>query len=130
MRAVVEKALRAAPSLKQIVEIREDPNVRFTTSPFGVTPEQYANNPPVYLGKSAPWKGIKGLGIDGFAKALVSGVGLHGAISLDARNRLVTGLRAAISISKKAAGIKGTTLYQGKLYPAKCIEQKRLAGKA
>ena len=113
-----------------IASVKEDALHRLTTSPFGVTPEQYLNNPPIYYGKSAPWKGMKGLGIDGFAKALASGNGLHGSISMDNRERLVAGLKKAIGISKSCAGITGTELYNGKLYPSKCIAQMRKAGKA
>ena len=113
-----------------ILSVREDPLHRLTTSPFGITPEQYEKDPPLYYGRSAPWKGIKGLKIDGFAKALISGKGLHGPISMANREKLIAGLKKAIAISKKCAGIYGTELYNGKLYPSKCIAQMRKAGKA
>ena len=113
-----------------ILSVREDNMHRLTTSPFGITPDQYEKDPPLYYGRSAPWKGIKGLGIDGFAKALIKGTGLHGHISMANRERLVAGLRRAIAISKKCAGVTGTELFNGKLYPSKCIAQMREAGKA
>jgi len=113
----------------KILDVREDPNHRLTTSPFGITPEQYENDPPLYYGRSAPWKGIKGLGIEGFGKALIAGTGLHGKISMANRERLLAGLKRAIAISKKCAGVTGTELFAGKLYPSKCIAQMREAGK-
>lgn len=113
-------------TIDNVMSIRENPLKRLTTSPFGVTPEQYEKNPPRYIGNSVAWKGLKTGSIDSFARALASGVGLHGNIpSVDARERLVAGLRRAIAISKKYAGIKGTVLWNGKLYPKKCIEQKK-----
>lgn len=110
-----------------ILEVRQDSLKRLTTSPFGITPAQYETNPPKYLGMSAPWKGIKGgkgNGAEGFGRALLVKGALHGAISSENREKLVAGLRRAIEISKKNAGVFGTTIYNGKLYPAKCIKQK------
>lgn len=113
-----------------ILKVREDPDHRLTTSPFGITPEQYETDPPLYYGKSAPWKGKKGLGIDGFGKVLIAGEGRLGSMTMVARENLLAGLKAAIKISKKCAGITGTELFNGKLYPSKCIAQMREAGKA
>lgn len=107
-----------APELtvSDVIKIRDDPNMRLTTSPFGVTPEQYASRPPIYVGKAVGWKGAKGFD-ETYRQALQ-----YGKASADA---LITGLKKAMGISKAYAGVMGTTLYKGKLYPAKCIAQKR-----
>lgn len=120
------RLVRPTLTATDVVRIRGDNNLSLTTSPFGVTPEQYENSPPIYIKKAAPWKGYKGLGIGGFERAVMN-LGLPGGDTA-ARN-LVEGLKKAIAISKSCAGIKGTELYNGKLYPRKCIEQKRKAGK-
>lgn len=111
------RLVRPQLTVDDILRIKGRNDVRLTTSPFGVTPERYANNPPIYVGSAAPWKGLKG---DAFFK---NAVGLCTTVEKGAR--LVAGLRKAIEISKKYAGIKGTVLWNGKLYPRKCIEQKK-----
>lgn len=110
------RLIQAELTLQDVIDIRADPNMRLTTSPFGVTPAQYEKSPPIYPGKAVGWKGAVGLD-DTYRKALVYGKG-----SADA---LITGLKKAIKISKHYAGVMGTVLYEGKLYPAKCIAQKR-----
>jgi len=95
-------------TLADIISIRGNNSMRLTTSPFGVTPEQYAENPPIYVGAAVAWKG-------------------KGYKDLPAAVR--AGLDKAIKISKACAGIMGTTMYNGKVYPAKCIAQKKEAGK-
>lgn len=117
-------------TVRDLISIREDHEHRLTTSPFGITPEQYATNPPKYVGASAPWKGLKGLEIEGFASAVLAGKGRMGSVSASSRTKLIAGLRKAISISQSCRGITGTELFMGKLYPKKCIEQMRKAGKA
>ena len=102
--------------LQDIIDIRNNHSMRLTTSPFGVTPKQYEENPPIYVGAAVSWKGAVGID-DTYRKALAYGKG-----SADA---LITGLKKAIKISKHYAGVMGTVLYEGKLYPAKCIAQKR-----
>ena len=119
------RLVRPEPTIREIVNIKNDPLLRLTTSPFGVTPEQYVTRPPLYIGNSAPWKGMKGLGLEGFAKALVAGTGLHGKISMANREKLIKGLRLAVKISKAYRDVRGTELWNGKLYPSKCIAQKR-----
>ena len=112
------KALRLASpilTLHNILEVKGRSDIRLTTSPFGVTPEQYERSPPIYVGKAVHWKGAKGED-DVYQKAL-----FYGKASADA---LVKGIRKAKAISKAYAGVTGTILYQGKLYPAKCIAQK------
>lgn len=105
--------------VRGINAIRHDPKVRLTTSPFGITPEQYETDPPIYVGDAVRWKGTKhAKGATGMTKEFLE----------RAPKEVVAGLRAAIKISKKYAGTKGTVLYNGKLYPAKCIAQKE--GKA
>lgn len=110
------RLIQAELTLEDIIRIKADPNSRLTTSPFGVTPEQYEKTPPIYPGRAVGWKGAVGMD-DMYRKALRYGKG-----SADA---LVTGLKKAIKISKAYAGVTGTVLYEGKLYPAKCIAQKR-----
>ncbi len=88
--------------------IRKKKGIRLTTSPFGLTPEQYANDPPIYVGDSVPWKGVEGIQA---VRALNSAV--------------ADGLEKAIAMSKRHAGEKGITLYNGKLYPVKCINQHK-----
>lgn len=111
------RLVRPQPTYMDVAAMRGNKDYRFTTSPFGITPEQYEKNPPLYVGASVPWKTIKG------AKFFKDAVGLCSTVEKGAR--LVAGLRAAIAISKKYAGIKGTVIYNGKLYPKKCIEQKK-----
>lgn len=113
-------------TMQDVVDVRANNKLSLTTSPFGITPQQYENNPPIYVKRAAPWKGYKGLGIAGFERAVMN-MGLPGGDT--AARKLVDGLKKAIAISKKAAGVRGTELWNGKLYPRKCIEQKRIAGK-
>jgi len=103
------RLVRPQLTLKDIMAIKADSSMRLTTSPFGITPEQYASNPPIYVGSAVSWKGKKGW--TAFEKAAPAAV--------------VAGLKRAIAISKKYAGVKGTVLWNGKLYPKKCIEQKK-----
>ena len=113
-------------TLQNIIDTRTNRKVSLTTSPFGVTPQQYEENPPIYVKKAVDWKGYKGLGISGFERAVLN----EGLTSSDITGRnLVEGLKKAIAISKSCEGIRGTELWNGKLYPRKCIEQKRKAGK-
>jgi len=113
-------------TMQDIIDVRKNADVSLTTSPFGITPEQYATNPPIYVKKAVNWKGRGGMGIAGFERAVLN----EGLCTDDIKGRnLINGLKKAIEISKKAAGTRGTELYNGKLYPRKCIEQKRIAGK-
>lgn len=124
---VKQKALRyhkAPITIEEVIRIKKLTDVRLTTSPFGVTEEEYLHDPPIYVGKSVNWKGHKGLGLEGFAKSLI-GIGYP----IANMEKLAAGLRKAIAISKKCAGIKGVVVWNGRLYPKKCIEQKMIAGK-
>jgi hypothetical protein len=105
---VAYRLVRPQLTVYDVISIRGNSKLRLTTSPFGVTPEQYATNPPLYVGKAVDWKGVKG--IDEVEKKNAG---------------VAAGLRRAIAISKKYAGVKGTVLFNGKLYPKKCIEQKK-----
>lgn len=111
------RLVRPQLTVDDIIRIRSRNDLRLTTSPFGITPEQYALNPPIYVGRAVGWKGAKGM--EDFEKKVFA--------STDASNaaKIVAGLKEAIRISKKYAGVKGTVLYNGKLYPRKCIEQKK-----
>jgi len=104
---VAYRLVRPQLTLDDILRIKSSNTLRLTTSPFGLTPEEYARNPPVYISTAVSWKGRP--------------ENMPPAVR--------TGLNAAIAISKRAAGVRGTTLWNGRLYPAKCIAQKRLAGK-
>ena len=113
-------------TLQDVVDIRSNNKLSLTTSPFGVSPKQYEENPPIYVKSAVGWKGYKGLGISGFERAVLN----EGLCKDDVAGRkLIDGLKKAISISKACAGVRGTELWNGKLYPRKCIEQKRKAGK-
>jgi hypothetical protein len=105
---VAYRLVRPQLTVYDVISIRGNSKLRLTTSPFGVTPEQYATNPPLYVGSAVPWKGVKGIDA---VERINSGV--------------AGGLRRAIAISKKYAGTRGTVLFNGKLYPKKCIEQKK-----
>jgi hypothetical protein len=67
------------------------------------------------VGKSVDWKGKKGAEFWAIADNYVG----------EKKVGLGNGLKKAINISKKYAGVKGTVLFNGKLYPKKCIEQKK-----
>jgi len=95
-------------TVMDVLRIRGDNSMRLTTSPFGVTPEQYEKNPPIYIGAAVAWKGKTYKDLPAAVKA---------------------GLDKAIKISKACAGIRGTRIWNGKVYPAKCIAQKKEAGK-
>lgn len=110
------RLIQAELSLEDVIRIKADPNMRLTTSPFGVTPASYEKSPPIYPGRAVAWKGAAGMD-DMYKKALA-----YGKSSADA---LQKGLEKAIKISKHYRGVTGTVLYEGKLYPAKCIAQKR-----
>ena len=105
---VAYRLVRPQLTVHDIISIRGNSKLRLTTSPFGITPEQYAVNPPIYVGAAVPWKGVRG--IDRVRE-----------INSD----VADGLSRAIAISKKYAGTRGTVLFNGKLYPKKCIEQKK-----
>jgi hypothetical protein len=101
------RLVRPQLTVEDIIRIRSSDGMRLTTSPFGISPEQYATNPPIYVGAAVAWK--------------------HHPERMPPAVR--SGLTAAIAISKACAGVKGTIIYNGKLYPAKCIAQKKKAGK-
>jgi len=130
--AVVElrglgKAYYAVPTVltpEEIIRIRKNPDIRLTTSPFGLTPEEYLDpaKRPIYIGAAVGWKGIKGLGFEGFKKEVEKLIPRYG---LEDMTRLVKGLKKAITISKHFEGVRGVALYKGRYYPKKAIEQKR-----
>lgn len=95
-------------SVQDIIAIKSNPNMRLTSSPFGLTAEEAAKT--VYVGRAAPWKGLTG-------NAFWAEASKHG--------NLTQGLRSAIAISKSKAGIKGTVWVGGKLYPKKAIAQMK-----
>lgn len=102
------RLVRPQLTVNDIIAIRGNNKLRLTTSPFGVSPEQYATNAPLYIGAAVPWKGVRGMA------------------NLQSRfPRVAAGLSRAIAISKKYAGVYGTVIYNGKVYPKKCIEQKK-----
>jgi len=85
--------------LADLIAVKGDSNMRLTASPF-------AGDDVVFVGKAADWKGTKGAA---FEKKAPAGV--------------VSGLRAAIGISKACAGVKGTTMVGGRLLPKKVVCQ-------
>lgn len=99
------RLVRPQLTVDDIIKIRSRDDLRLTTSPFGISPEQYANNPPIYVGAAVPWK--------------------HNPAAMPAEVR--AGLQKAIAMSKACAGITGTGIHNGKLYPRKCIEQMKRA---
>lgn len=101
------RLLQPRLTVEDVVRIRHKDGIRLTTSPFGLTPEEYASNPPIYVGASVAWKN--------HPEKMPSGV--------------KSGLAKAIKISKACAGVTGTVIWHGKVYPKKCIEQKKEAGK-
>jgi len=121
------RLVRPQPTYQDVFAVKNSKTMRFTTSPFGVTPEQYEKNPPLYLGKAVAWKMYEGkppkgskLGVTrALENAILAGCSPAGGASM------IAGLKRAIDISKKYAGVRGTVLYNGKLYPKKCIEQMR-----
>ena len=94
-------------TVMDIISIRGNEKLRLTTSPFGITPEQYEKSPPIYIGAAVAWK--------------------HHPENMPPAVK--AGLERAIKISKACAGILGTVIYNGKVYPKKCIEQKKQARK-
>jgi len=101
------RLVRPQLTVDDIIKIRSRSDMRLTTSPFGISPEQYANNPPIYVGAAVAWK--------------------HNPAAMPAAVR--AGLQKAIAMSKACAGIMGTGIHNGKLYPRKCIEQMKRAHK-
>lgn len=97
------RLVRPQLTVDDIIAIRSRDDLRLTTSPFGITPVEYEKNPPIYVGAAVPWK--------------------HNPDAMPAAVK--AGLANAIRISKKYAGVRGTVLWNGKLYPKKCIEQKK-----
>ena len=99
--------------VRGIQSIRNSAGIRLTTSPLGITPEEYASDPPIFVGASVPWK-VKGRGAKG------GGV----PASLKAINpKVAAGLENAIKMSKQYAGTYGTQLFNGKLYTNKNVKQ-------
>ena len=115
---VAYRLVRPQLTVQDVIAIKNNPRLRLTTSPFGVTPEEYATNPPLYVGSAVLWKGGKGM--KEFEKNAMAG-----CTTVTKGAALIAGLKEAIRISKKYKGVKGTVLYNGKLYPRKCIEQKK-----
>ena len=99
--------------VRGIQSIRNSKGIRLTTSPLGITPEQYASDPPIYVGKSVPWKiagrGAKGGGVPASLRAINPAV--------------AAGLERAIKMSKEYAGTYGTQIVNGKLYTNKNVKQ-------
>jgi len=101
------RLVRPQLTVDDIINIRSRDDLRLTTSPFGITPAEYANNPPIYISAAVAWK--------------------HNPKAMPPAVR--AGLNKAIAMSKACAGIKGTGIHNGKLYPRKCIEQMKRAHK-
>ena len=103
-------------NLFQLAAIGRTPGIRTGTTPFGMPPGAQVR----YIGRSVPWKGLKGDAFWSWADAN--------------KPRLAEGLRAAIKISKGAAGTYGVALValadgRQMVLPRKVVEQMRAAGK-
>ena len=109
---VAYRLMRPVLTVRDIMDIKQNPKLRLTTSPFGISPAEYAVNPPIYIGAAAPWKGMK---LSQIQKSYPN---------------VAAGLARAIAISKQYANVKGTGIHNGKLYPRKCIEQMKHSGRA
>jgi len=101
------RLVRPQLTVMDVIKIRSSDGIRLTTSPFGITPEEYATNPPIYVGASVAWKN--------HPEKMPESVR--------------AGLNRAIALSKACAGITGTVIHNGRLYPKKCIEQMKRARK-
>ena len=102
-------------NLFQLAAIGRMKGIRTGTSPFGMAPGAHVR----YLGRSVPWKGVKG---DAFW-SLASKFG-----------RLADGLREAIRISQEARrtyGVAVVNLADGRqvVLPLKVVRQMEIAGK-
>ena len=102
-------------NLFQLAAIGRTPGIRTGTSPFGMP----AGSMVRYIGRSVPWKGMKG---DAFWSVATK------------YGRLADGLRTAIRISKDAAGTYGVALVSladGRqvVLPRKVVKQMEAQGK-
>jgi len=108
-------------SLRDLLEIKNDPKYRVGRTPFGAT----YSDPMVYAGNAVPWKGKKG---DAFWEIADQFVG-------EKKVGLGKALEKAISISKKYKGTKGVVCVidpvtgMPKCMPRKAFEQMKEAGK-
>jgi len=96
--------------------------IRTGTSPFGMPAGAHVR----YIGRSVPWKGLKGDAFWSFAANHVNKKGVRGTLE--------SGLKSAIAVSQKAAHTFGVALAQladGRqvILPLKVVRQMEIAGK-
>jgi len=98
---------------EMIVAAKNNPSIRLTTSPFGLTVEDLQlGRKVVYAGRAVPWKGKKGRE---FEEAAPSGV--------------VEGLRKARDLSMRHREKGVAILPDGRIVPRKVYEMMKEAGK-
>lgn len=91
-------------SLKDLVDIDQDPNYRTATTPMGAEKGEVQR----YIGGAVDWKGADGRGAFG---------GEGNKTKEDLRNqgvpqRVIDGLEKATTMSKQASGVKGMALVE------------------
>lgn len=111
---MVEPTVTYESYVRGLNAIRKDPAIRITTSPLGLTDEEYATHPPKYVGDAVPWKGHgnprKGMGVPSFITEKYPG--------------LAKAIGKIIRISKAYANVKGTTHdSKGRLLTKKNVAQ-------
>ena len=94
---------------RDIIQLGFSNDFTLSTTPFGAPPGVGVR----YIKSAVKWKGARG--IEAVEKI---------------NKKVAEGLRKAIEISKKAAGVTGTVVYKGIVMPAKAKRQIELAGKA
>jgi len=111
----VAKAAAERISLRDIVEVAQDPSMRTALTPFGGR----AGRPRRYAGRSVPWKGKR---FKSRSEAVAGLAGFKGP-----KSSVGAGLDKAGSIADACKGVKGVaTLPDGTLVPAraKCMYDK------
>lgn len=121
-------------NLFQLAAIGNTPGIRTATTPFGMPPGSVVR----YIGKSVPWKGLKGDAFWKFAEEYKPKTHFGKPLTEAEREKykgiLADALRMAIDISKRAAGNYGIAviaLQDGRqmVVPRKVAKQMELAGK-
>jgi len=110
-------------NLFQLAAIGNTPGIRTGTTPFGMPPGAHVR----YIGKSVPWKGLKGDAFWDFARNYIPKRSKN-------KGALADALSKAIDISKRAAGNYGIAiiaLQDGRqmVVPRKVAVQMESAGK-
>jgi len=106
------RGMPVAPvTVEDIIAIKQNPKLRLTTSPFGLTEEDIREGRKMlYVGRAVPWKGVKGI-----------------EAVREINPDVAAGLEKAKAISQAAKGTKGVGVYKGRIMPLKCIKQIEIA---